>query len=857
MFFGLFCVALIGFEVKDVLASFHYLVENASPLLENASEHTRVATITASVSQHVSLVGDPVIINANPAVHPFVLSRKATNQWELFTTGVPKLDFETVNLYSLMIYGKDNQGATASQTILIQIADVNEPPAFTGSLSQGGQVTEIYIPEDTAPGTVIYRAAAKDPDDAILKYSISPEGSGFTVDSIGTISTAAVFDFESEAKSFSLIINVVDPGGLFTTGNLKIFLINVNNKDPVLTCSLFSIDKDILNVTMVNSTLPKKVDITLDEELPIGKTVGVCQATDEDNLGALTFELNPGNVHFAVDKEHGTVITAACLDVERAGFANIQSFSIRACDHDQRCAEIPVMAYIHAINDNAPFCDQYLIRYTGREVITNGTIVARLSCHDLDEPPDTLHYAPRFGPIGPGQLFEQVGSAAHFIQIARDLDYEDPEIVSVGHIYEMSVSVFDDSHPSHTVTVIIMVAIAPANDFSPVFKPAHYHFSVPETSGAFYKVGKVTAIDEDHPPNCVTYRITNGDIEVIQRFWIHPLSGMIELTTQPDYESVKQYNLTIEAVDCDRFQPYTAMATVTVDIEDENDEAPVCTPFLYKAAILDNIVVGTNINGFKLNCHDRDSQDFEMRFEIVSGNENHHFGFDPTRGSNTPKLIVTYPFDFDSGAELQKKYHLVVNVIDDNLKYGKATKPRTGTALIDIYVTRANTPPPPTTSSEQRKGLTIVYTAINTYKFSDWYIPFIFTLMAVLFAALTAWVCFLLWRYSNIKECCQRTTKELSRAKPKVMKYAAGYSDQKETFVTENRNKKLKVLTETTVYETVFDGEAIDPVSGNVYQYNSRTGARKWKMPPRPQEQLLANIYSLPPEESSSLNTLV
>lgn len=58
---------------------------------------------------------------------------------------------------------------------------------------------------------------------------------------------------------------------------------------------------------------------------------------------------------------------------------------------------------------------------------------------------------------------------------------------------------------------------------------------------------------------------------------------------------------------------------VTVDIEDENDKEPVCTPSLYKAVIFDNVVAGTNINGFELNCHDRDSQDFEMRFEIISG----------------------------------------------------------------------------------------------------------------------------------------------------------------------------------------------------------------------------------------------
>ena len=45
-------------------------------------------------------------------------------------------------LYSLIIYAKDNQGATASQTILIQIAAENEPPTIIGSLAQGDQGTE-------------------------------------------------------------------------------------------------------------------------------------------------------------------------------------------------------------------------------------------------------------------------------------------------------------------------------------------------------------------------------------------------------------------------------------------------------------------------------------------------------------------------------------------------------------------------------------------------------------------------------------------------------------------------------------------------------------------------------------------
>ncbi|KAM4881063.1 cadherin-related family member 3-like [Thomomys bottae] len=835
---------------RDVLAAPKFAIDNASPIPENASAHSRVAVVHVSVSPHTSLVGDPVILNASPAVHPFVLAQRLTYLWDLFTTGVPMLDFETVTLYSLVIYAKDNQGATASQTILIQIEDVNEPPTFTGALAQGAQVTEIYIPEDIALGTAIYRATAKDPEEADLEFFISPVGSGFTIDSTGTISTSTVFDFKNETTSFSLVINVVDPGGLFTSGNLKVFLINVNNKDPILTCSLFNIENGILSVTSLNSTLHNEASVTLEEEIPIGKMIGRCQASDEDDLGDVSFELDPWNAYFAVDKQRGTVVTTSRLDVETPGFASVQAFSIKACDRDQRCAFIPVTVYIEGINDNSPVCDQYLIRFTRKEVIAKDTIVAKLLCHDLDKPPNLIRYAPSSGPIGFGQLFDQVPKAEHVIRVARELDYENPEAVAAGHIYEMRMSVFDDLHPLHTVTVTIIVEITPDNDFSPIFTASHYSFLVPETSGAFHRVGRVTAIDEDYPPNCVTYKITSGDTQVVQRFWIHPLSGMIELITQPDYESMKQYNLTVEAVDCDKVHPRTAVTTVTVDIGDENDEAPVCTPRLYKAVIFDSVVVGTNVNGFSLSCHDRDSQDFEMRFEMAYGNENHHFGFDPSRGSNTPKLIVKNPFNFESGADVRRQYHLVVHIIDDNLKYGKSTKPRTGTAIIDIYVIRASTPPPPT-NAEQRKGLTIVYTAINTFKASDWYIPFIFTLMAIFFAGFVSWVCFLLWRYGNITACCQKMAKQVS--KPRGIKYITG-NNQKEKAITGNRSKKLEVLTETIVYETVFNGEAIDPVSGNVYEYNSRTGARKWKKTPRHQE---SSIYSLqrtyPFEELASL----
>lgn len=37
-----------------------------------------------------------------------------------------------------------------------------------------------------------------------------------------------------------------------------------------------------------------------------------------------------------------------------------------------------------------------------------------------------------------------------FYKVAKELDYENPEIVAAGHIYEMTILVCDDLPPTHT-----------------------------------------------------------------------------------------------------------------------------------------------------------------------------------------------------------------------------------------------------------------------------------------------------------------------------------------------------------------------------------------------------------------------
>ncbi|XP_063796976.1 cadherin-related family member 3-like isoform X2 [Pseudophryne corroboree] len=682
-------LASLLFSIFQVLSAAPRLfLPNNVTLPENAPQSTLVARMSATAGPFDEIAGAPYIVNSNPVVHPFIIIPKADKNWELITTSTPKLNFEAVPLYTLQILIKDSKGTTATSSIVIEISKVNKAPVFTGTLAE--RDAEVYIAENTIISTVIYKVAAKDPDNDVLRYSVitSPGNTGFQIDNTGTITTTQTFDYESNIKSYTIAVTISD-GTLSNSANIKVYINNVNDNDPTLTCIFSSIVTS--GITTQTETSGNTVQIKLDEELPVGTTVNTCTGFDADQMNDLTFLLDPGNTYFTIHKETGTVIIISKMDSEAFGFVSVQSYTVKVCDRDNKCASILATAEILPINDNPPFCTPYLYWFTEPEPIADNTIVATLNCHDPDVPPDALEYRPQGGPLGAGRLFKQMVDSPNVIQVSGNLVYDTDPVTT----YEMMVAVSDSPNTPHTVTATIIVSVTPVNNFDPVFDPTTYTFTVRESSKADTKVGQVTATDKDRP-SCITYNIRDGNTGVIDLFWINPKSGSIQLVTRLDYEVQPSHTLTIEATDCDPIKPRTALATVKIEVIEENDEAPVCRPSRYTAVIYDNITSGVNINNFRLNCKDRDSEDSSMRFHIT-GNMNNHFAFDPTHGSHNPKLIVKTPFDFDNGADNQQKYNLVVHIIDDNVKNVSIKNPQTGTAMIMIRVIRTNTPPPPTT----------------------------------------------------------------------------------------------------------------------------------------------------------------
>lgn len=74
---------------------------------------------------------------------------------------------------------------------------------------------------------------------------------------------------------------------------------------------------------------------------------------------------------------------------------------------------------------------------------------------------------------------------------------------------------------------------------------------------------------------------------------------------------------------------------------------------------------------------------------LFAGNENSHFIFSPSAGSNTSRLILASSFDYESGLDTNWIYSLHVHITDDNLVSARdktTHSVKTGTVTLSIRV---------------------------------------------------------------------------------------------------------------------------------------------------------------------------
>ncbi|XP_009705987.1 PREDICTED: cadherin-related family member 3 [Cariama cristata] len=767
-----------------------------STVEENAAAGVSVYTFNVTVSPLSSegVAIPPTIVNSNPLTEAFDIESKGDLEYRVVTTGNPVLDYETMpKSFDLQIFVEDTAGRTDLNILTVQVTDKNERPVFRGNIAI--QTVTIYVLEGTPP-EFIYQVDAADPENAELKYSVHPAPVPFLVLESGAIFSTKEFDYEKDPHCYFLNITVTDPDGLKSTKTVNINIININDERPYFTTKqrIYRIPEEQSPGTIVANITAEDPD---DEDFPsrlfysiqsshryfsINPTTGVLQVTGRIDRDALPLRLHP-NISLIVRVE----------DSPSSGHAS----------------EMEITIIIDDINDNPPECNPSTFRREANENTTAGTFLLDLRnyCKDIDVDPS--HNQFNFtGLSGFGSNnFALDSTVSGRLVMIESIDLENPANLGV-EVYSLTVRVQDIACPSYSNIIYIYIRIKPVNDFFPVFSNLSYVFNVPEITKVGSTIGRVNARDKDSSPSVITYSIVagGGTRDYTNIFWISPTRGDVKILARLDYETTQKHILIVQASD----QEKTATASVTVNVLEVNDEEPVCSPNFYSFQIPVSLAVGTNINGFRIECQDRDSDPRSFRYFINEGNVNNHFTFSPSAGSNTSRLILASRFDYESGLDTNWIYRLHVYITDDNLLSARDKTTRlikTGTVTLSIRVI-----PNPTTVIAITPGFTVVTKRENLFSESAWYVPFVITLGSLLLLGLLGYLGFLLATWVR------------TRCPP------AGKADGTPLInAPEKKKPKKEVVVTMTKLNTAFDGEARDPVTGKMYEFNTQSGARRWK----------------------------
>nr|KAG5686325.1 hypothetical protein BaRGS_021708 [Batillaria attramentaria] len=149
--------------------------------------------------------------------------------------------------------------------------------------------------------------------------------------------------------------------------------------------------------------------------------------------------------------------------------------------------------------------------------------------------------------------------------------------------YNVVLDCHDGGSPRLSTSVAFDVWVVDVNDNPPAFLDTSYSASVAEGNGPADGLVQVAATDADAGNNAnITYRLVAAE----DKFQVGATTGMIKANVEFDYEKTKQYVFFVLAVD-QGDQPLSATATVTINVLDVNDEAPMFSAEKYNMTVVE------------------------------------------------------------------------------------------------------------------------------------------------------------------------------------------------------------------------------------------------------------------------------
>ncbi|XP_043944319.1 cadherin EGF LAG seven-pass G-type receptor 1 [Protopterus annectens] len=505
-----------------------------------------------------------------------------------------ELDRETTELYSFGVEARDYglPAMSSSATVTVTILDVNDNnPAFTEN------VYHRRINEDAPVGCSVLTVTAVDRDvNSIVTYQISSGNTRnrFSITSqsgSGLITLALPLDYKQE-RQYVLTVTASD-GTRMDTAQVFINVTDANTHRPVFQSSHYP--------------------VSISEDKPIGTTVVIISATDEDTgeNARITYVMDDNIPQFKIDPDSGAITTQMELDYEEQA-----SYTLAITAKDNGIPQKSDTTYVEILvldaNDNAP---QFLRdRYQGTvfEDVPLSTSVLQISASDQDSGLNgRLIYTFQGGDDGDGDFYIEPTSG--IIRTLRKLDRENVPV------YNLKAFAVDKGSTPLKAAVDIHIIVLDINDNPPVFEKDEFDILVDENSLVGSVVAKIQATDPDEGPNAqIMYQIVEGNVPEV--FQLDLFNGNLIPLVDLDYESKTEYVIVVQATSA----PLVSRATVHIKLVDKNDNDPVLQDF----EIIFNNYITNKSNSFpsgvigRIPAYDPDVSD-TLYYTFVEGNDLH------------------------------------------------------------------------------------------------------------------------------------------------------------------------------------------------------------------------------------------
>lgn len=159
--------------------------------------------------------------------------------------------------------------------------------------------------------------------------------------------------------------------------------------------------------------------------------------------------------------------------------------------------------------------------------------------------------------------------------------------------YNISIMAYDSGASQLNSTTFFVVNVTDINDNEPEFELKSYTASLDENASVGSEVVKIFATSKDTGINAeIKYLIVAGNEN--DTFSMHLKSGQVTLAKPLDYETTKEYFLTVKAQD-EGVPPLSSEVSLRIAVNDINDVRPQFVQRSYEIVIREDAHVGDRI----------------------------------------------------------------------------------------------------------------------------------------------------------------------------------------------------------------------------------------------------------------------